>query len=63
MPKRPRDVDLTREEDPNMLGYGAWNPCHLQHFTDGMGGAVGVARDSEAHICGRAVLAICHTIM
>jgi len=55
MPKRPRDVDLTREEDSDMLGYGAWNPCHLQHFTDGMDGAGGVAR--EAHICGRALFA------
>jgi len=42
MPKRPRDVDLTKEEDCDMLSYGVWQPFHLQPFIEAAGGAGGL---------------------
>jgi len=41
MPKRPHNVDLTKDEDCDMLSYGACNPFHLQNFTEAPGGAGG----------------------
>jgi len=41
MPKRPRNVDLTKDEDCDMLSYGARSPFHLHNFTEAPGGAGG----------------------
>jgi len=41
MPKQPRDVELTKDEDCDMLSYGACIPFHLHKFTEAPGGAGG----------------------
>jgi len=41
MTKRPRDVDLTKDKDCDMLSYGASNPFHLHQFTEAPSGAGG----------------------